>query len=410
VTPTLLRRSSQAKSGSLLVAAVSARSLAQAARRAGFTPLAVDFFADTDTQEAAHASRKVDGDIARGFHANRLFRALDDVVKHAPSPILGLVYGSGFEDRPELLRLIAERWPIFGNDAARMERIKAPEIFFATLDRLQVPHPATVMQRPKNSEGWLAKRIGGAGGSHVVPARLAKSSPRVYYQECVEGRAVSALFVANGADARVLGFSEQWTAPSPKGPFRYGGAARPATLPATTARLMISAVRRVAACIKLRGLGSADFMLDNESALLLEINPRPGATLDLFDCDATPLLGLHLEAISEGKLPSRALKFEDAMASAIVYAERGGEVPPGMVWPQWAADRPKPSEWIDKNRPICTVWARSGTPAQAKRLIKERICRIKAGFQSVSRGKDGEQKRRNRRSAQGGVAERQCQG
>jgi predicted ATP-grasp superfamily ATP-dependent carboligase len=173
---------------------------------------------------------------------------------------------------------------------------------------------------------------------------------------------------------------------------------------------MISAAKQLARCFKLRGLASADFIVKGEDALLLEVNPRPGATLDIFDCGATPLLRLHLEAIGEAKLPSRALKFEDAMAAAIVYAERGGATPPGMVWPDWAADRPKPSEWIDKNRPICTVWARSGTAAQAKRLIKERICRIKAGFQSVSRGEDGEQARRNRRRAPNGVAKRQRQG
>jgi predicted ATP-grasp superfamily ATP-dependent carboligase len=309
-----------------------------------------------------------------------------------------------------LLGLTAKHWPVLGNDAATIERIKAPEIFFAALDRLGIAHPATVLTRPAKGAGWLAKKIGGAGGSHIAPARLTETDSRHYYQERVEGQTISALFVGNGSDARVLGFSEQWTAPSAGALWRYGGAVRPAALPTRTAREMIAAVKRLAACFKLTGLGSADFMVAGGRPLLLEVNPRPGATLDIFDCGATPLLRLHLEAICEAKLPSRALKFEDAMAAAIVYAERGGATPPGMVWPDWAADRPKPSEWIDKNRPICTVWARSGTAAQAKRLIKERICRIKAGFQSVSRGEDGEQARRNRRRAPNGVAKRQRQG
>ncbi len=405
-----MRRSSQAEAASLLVAAISARSLVQAARRAGFIPLAVDFFADTDTQELAYACRKLGGSITRGFRAETLLRALEALAKRAPSPVLGVVYGAGFEDRPELLRLIAKRWPVLGNDAATIERIKAPEIFFAALDRLGIAHPATVVTRPAKGAGWLAKKIGGAGGSHIVPARLTEGDSRLYYQERVEGQPVSALFVGNGSVARVLGLSEQWTMPSARRLWRYGGAVRPAALPVGTARQMISAAKQLARCFKLRGLASADFIVKGEDALLLEVNPRPGATLDIFDCGATPLLRLHLEAIGEAKLPSRALKFEDAMAAAIVYAERGGATPPGMVWPDWAADRPKPSEWIDKNRPICTVWARSGTAAQAKRLIKERICRIKAGFQSVSRGEDGEQARRNRRRAPNGVAKRQRQG
>jgi predicted ATP-grasp superfamily ATP-dependent carboligase len=150
-------------------------------------------------------------------------------------------------------------------------------------------------------------------------------------------------------------------------------------------------------------------MVTDRQALLLEINPRPGATLDIFDCGAKPLLRLHVEAVREDKLPSRGLKFGDAMASAIVYAVTGGAAPSGLVWPDWSADRPKSSERIDKNRPICTVMARAGTRSRAKRLIEERICKIKLLFQSVSRGKDGEQKRRNRR-APDGAAERQRQG
>jgi predicted ATP-grasp superfamily ATP-dependent carboligase len=344
------------------------------------------------------------------LRARPLLRALEALAERAPSPIAGFVYGAGFEVRPELLRLIARRWPVIGNDAGTVKRIKAPEIFFAELDRLGVPHPLTVGERPAKGGGWLAKTVGGAGGSHIVPSRLAKGTPQVYYQQRVEGRAVSALFVGNGSGARVLGFSEQWTAPLPRSPWRYGGAVRPASLPEAVARQMISAVIGVTRSFKIKGLASADFMVTDRQALLLEINPRPGATLDIFDCGAKPLLRLHVEAVREDKLPSRGLKFGDAMASAIVYAVTGGAAPSGLVWPDWSADRPKSSERIDKNRPICTVSARAGTKARAKRLVEERICEILAVFQSVSRGEDGEQKRRNRRRAPDGVAKRQRQG
>ena len=403
-------KSSQADAGSLLIAAVSGRQLAQAARRAGLTPLVADFFADTDTQAAAHACLKLDGDIRSGMRRQNLLPALRDLAALAPSPILGVVYGAGFEDRTELLRLIAKHWRLLGNDAATVKRLKAPESFFAALDRLGIPHPATSSERPRKGAGWLAKRKGGAGGSHVVPSRLKRDAGNVYYQERIDGRAVSALFVANGSEARVLGFSEQWTAPTPRSPFRYGGAVRPASLPQEAARRMTSAVMAVARCFKIVGLASADFLVDGKEALLLEINPRPGATLDIFDRATKPLLRLHLRAIRDGGLPRTAAKFDDAMASAIVYAPWRLSVPPGTAWPDWSADRPKSAERIDKNRPICTVWARGSTRAQAKRLVEERICQILSGFQKTSRGDEGEQKRRNRRGARKGVAERQRQG
>jgi len=398
-----LPRSSRPEPASLLIAAVSGRALAQAALRAGLQPLVADFFADADTQSLAHACRKLD-DLARGFRWASLRRALEALAEAASSPVLGLAYGAGFEDRPALLAKIAERWPLLGNDAATVARVKAPDSFFAALDRLHIPHPKTATARPARGEDWLTKSRGGAGGSHIVPSRLGKDGPDVYYQERVAGRAVSALFVADGARARVLGFSEQWAAPSPRSLWRYGGAVRPAALALGVARQMTSAVERAAEALAIKGLASADFMVNEGLALLLEINPRPGATLDIFDSDSKPLLRLHLNAVMERKLPRTGLRFEDAMASAIVYAPKGVAVRPGMVWPDWVADRPKPSEWIDKNRPICTVLARAQTKARAKRLVEARIAKVLANFLSLSRGDTGAQKSRRERNASNGVA------
>src|SRR6185437_4417546 len=108
----------------------------------------------------------------------------------------------------------------------------------------------------------------------------------------------------------------------------------------------------------------------------------------------------------EGKLPNQSLKFSDAMASAIVYAKDSVSVPNGIAWPDWVADRPKSSEWIDKNRPICTVLARASTKARAKRLVEARILKVLAGFSERDQGEESEQKRRPRRNASSGLAER----
>ena len=62
---------------------------------------------------------------------------------------------------------------------------------------------------------------------------------------------------------------------------------------------MTSASIGAARAFKIRGLASADFLANEGEALLLEINPRPGATLDIFDCGATPLLRLHVNAVKD---------------------------------------------------------------------------------------------------------------
>jgi predicted ATP-grasp superfamily ATP-dependent carboligase len=282
---------------------------------------------------------------------------------------------------------IAERWALLGNGAEMVARIKSAE-FFDTLDTLHIPHPRT-QNEPPTGEGWLRKRRGAAGGSHVaryVPGVPAPGS--AYFQERVKGVAVSALFVGNGKGSCVLGFSEQWTNPSVASPFRYGGAVRPASLPAKLQDDMTASVSRLSAAFQLQGLGSADFVVDDDAgtALLLEINPRPGATLDIFDDEAHKLLELHVDAILDGKLPSSRLALEGAMASAIVYATEKVEIANESDWPDWVADRPRVCESIDKNRPICTVLARAETKTQAKGLVAERTKQILAELRPKNRG------------------------
>jgi predicted ATP-grasp superfamily ATP-dependent carboligase len=363
-----------------LIAAVSGRALAAAARRAGYVPLVVDFFADQDMRDIAHACRKLD-DLKRGFQRKTLGAALEALAEAAPSPLLGVLYGAGFEDRTNLLAKLAERWPLLGNEPSVVERVKDPGLFFTQLSRLGVQHPRTVTDPSAAGDGWLAKRQGGAGGSHVAASQTlarGRDAGRVYFQEQIEGRPVSALFAAAGDRASVLGFSEQWAAPTAHSKWRYGGAAQPAELSAEMKARLTRSTEQVAATFGLKGLGSADFLVDGEEASLLEINPRPGATLDIFDSEAAPLLRIHLEAVLERRLPDSPLGLSGASASAIVYATEPITVSQSMAWPEWTADRPVGGDCIDRNRPICTVSARAMTKVEATQLVSERISTILA--------------------------------
>ena len=341
-------------------------------------PLVADFFADDDTRHIAHACRKLDT-LKRGFKWKTLGPALEALAGEAPSPALGVVCGAGFEDRNHLLARIAERWPLLGNAQSVVERVKDPELFFAELSRLGVPHPRTVTDPSAAGDGWLAKRQGGAGGSHVVATTARRNATsHLYVQEQIEGRPVSGLFVGAGDRACVLGFSEQWAEPTKHAKWRYGGAAQPAELSPELKARLTEEVERVAATFGLKGLGSADFLVSGEEAFLLEINPRPGATLDIFDSEADPLLRIHLAALLERRLPDRPLKLSEASAAAIVYATEPMTVSQSMVWPEWTADRPNRGDCIDRNRPICTVSARARTKVEAKQLVSERILTILA--------------------------------
>ena len=357
----------------MLIAAASGRALAASARRAGYVPLVADGFGDQDTLAAAAGHIRVD--FARPIDGDILIAALQALAKS--SDCAGIVCGSGFEDRVDLLTNIGGCWPLLGNSAETVERVKDPLGFAATCRAANIPHPETSLVPPTDKAGWLAKRIGGAGGWHIGPAGDAgKRGKDIYFQRRVEGEAVSALLLCDGRNVLVLGFSAQWTAPTARHPFRYGGAVRPAPLGDDVKQAMTAAVTRLNSIMPLVGLNSADFIVDGDAFQLLEINPRPGATFDLFEPEGTSLFAFHLDACG-GTLPTPAPSYRAAMASAIVYAKRAIVAAPALDWPEWTADRPVAGSRIGAEQPLCSVFARGATALEAKQLVEQRSAMVR---------------------------------
>src|SRR5688500_12099808 len=147
----------------ILVAGVSARALAGAARNAGFRPLAADLFGDLALKEIAEASIRLDGGLDTGTRWTALIAAIEALA--ADRDPVGLVYGSGFEDRPVMLERLTERWKIFGNSAETVARAKDPAKLAEICGRLAIPHPRWSCE--KRAPGWLHRLRGGAGGPHI---------------------------------------------------------------------------------------------------------------------------------------------------------------------------------------------------------------------------------------------------
>jgi predicted ATP-grasp superfamily ATP-dependent carboligase len=352
----------------VLIAAISGRALAQSAQRGGYQPLVVDFFGDQDTLQVARDHVRLTGDLANGIAESALITALEALAdRHRP---MGVVCGSGFEDRPHLLEGVAARWPLFGNGAAAVSKVKSPEILSAICDKLAIPFPEFSFTKPSNPADWLAKRVGGAGGVHIRPVSQ-PASHTVYYQRKVPGAPASALFLANGASSTVIGFSTQWVLATATKPYRYGGAVRPATLAARVIALLTNVVERFAAAASLVGLNSIDFHVDGERFWLLDVNPRPGATLDIFESPRGSLFGLHMAACA-GKLAAAPIYPPGAKAAAIAYAEDDIPSVPELEWPSWTADRPQPKIAVKAGEPLCTVYACDPAAAAAKALTDKR--------------------------------------
>ena len=352
----------------VLIAAISGRALAQSAARGGYRPLVVDFFGDQDTLQIAHDHVRLIGNLANGIVEDALVTALERLARYYPP--IGIVCGTGFEDRPHLLTDVAARWPLFGNSAAVVKSVKGPESLSDICRSLSIPFPEFSLTKPNDPADWLAKRVGGAGGSHIRPASQLPSRT-AYYQRKVPGTPVSAFFLADGIGATVIGFSTQWRLGTATKPYRYGGAVRPATLAAEMVALLSSTVDRLAATASLVGLNSVDFHVDGERFWLLDVNPRPGATLDIFEPPGQSLFGCHMAACA-GNLGAAPSYPPGAKAAAITYADYDIASVPAVEWPNWTADRPQPGISIRAGEPLCTVYACDPAASVAKALTDER--------------------------------------
>jgi predicted ATP-grasp superfamily ATP-dependent carboligase len=331
----------------------------------------LDLFNDVDTRAITLASRACAGRHGR-FHRARVVSAARELAPAAG--YAGLVYGSGLESRPALLQALARECVLLGNSVDTVARVKDPEFFFPLLDGLGIAHPDVRMTAPKDLPGWLAKRVGGAGGAHVRPAHLGwPRRHKRYFQRFQPGRVMSALFLADGARTQLVGFNEQWQSTlSRMVRFAYAGAVTVDDVPEAVSATISRAAARLTVSLGLRGLNGLDFVLEGGTPHVLELNPRPTATLDLYD-EAVPggLFAQHLHACA-GRLEVGAIPQSGARAHAIVYATAAWRVPAAFRWPEWVTDIPASGSVIAARAPLCSVHAHGASTRAARELVLAR--------------------------------------
>lgn len=307
----------------LAVAALSARLHAEAARREGHEVVALDLFGDLDTRRASVQWRAIGSPGAMRIDARLLLDALAELA--ARRAVDGWIAGSGFEGQPELIERGAALLPLFGTAGGDVRRLRDPRTFFETLDSAGITHPAIRYDAPPSPEGWLLKDAGGCGGWHIRHATSSSGrspAPGMYFQRVASGLPMSATFIA-GPDAVVLlGINRQLVRPIGSHPYAYCGVIGPVPLPVRLRRTIERDLRVLAPAFGLRGLGSLDLVVDGDTCVVLEINPRPPASLALYPDAGGGVLTAHLRACRGEPLPPGVVAPDRVRGTEIVFAHR----------------------------------------------------------------------------------------
>jgi uncharacterized protein len=344
----------------ILVVGQSARMLSQLATSAGFMPLAIDCYGDRDMRTYAQAYQRI-----ASMAEEDLMPALDYFLNQYP--VTRMVYGSGFERHVDSLKRISSRLNVLGNHPDVFASLLDKPKLFRLLSPLQIPYPTVSFRRPDNETGWLVKPMDGHGGVGIKRYGRAETiEPSSYWQRYQEGVPHSVLFLADGKRSQIVGFNRQWTtALNEKDEFIFSGIINSTTLSKEEKAGVSTWVTRLVPELSLKGLNSLDFIQHKHASYALEINPRPPASMQLYDAD---LFVRHIKAC-QGELfdyqPQAAIS-----AYQVVFARQDTQIPDRFEWPEGVVDVPIANAIISTGQPICSMIVRGKEPDEVLRQLQ----------------------------------------
>ena len=376
----------------LVVAGASVRAFAVSAARDGWSVHAADLFGDHDLRALAR-------DVA----------TISPYPAGLPAAIAGwpsapLVYTGALENHPDLLAALAKPRPLAGCPAAGVRRVRDPDVLGPIVRDAGLEFPETRRDPPGLAAdgSWLVKPLASAGGRGI--RRWQGGEERepalagVIWQRLVAGRSWSAGYLLAGGTARLLALSRQlvgrrWCR---AGPFTYCGSL--AIDPAKVVEPVGEQLRRLGDVLGgefgLTGLVGVDLVIDPQRQVhLIEVNPRPTASLELVErATGLSLAAAHLAAFDFAPPPGEPRPWRGTWAKAVLFAgrplvcdkavvatllaERPGRAEPDD-WPA-VADIPMNGQTIPAGGPVCTVFATGETPPVALQRLRRRLVTLAA--------------------------------
>lgn len=402
---------------SLLILGASVRAAAQSARRAEWQPIGGDLFGDADLTAICptYVARRYPADLASIGSAA------------PPGPWL---YTGGLENHPALVARISRTRTLLGNPPEVLRRLRDPFQLAQVFERhgIDWPECRPVGDPPARDGSWLIKHRRSSGGLRVAvwddrsarssEARRANASARSgwYFQRRLSGLPCSAVFLACGGAASLLGVSEQLLLGGHGAPFQYAGSLGPLRVSAALWAVVARMGDVIAGEFAPRGLFGVDFLLrgdlpddsdsiggdslDGADIVPVEVNPRYTASVEVLErALGESAIGLHVSAClgaARVDLPAPNVGLPPAprwYGKQIVYAgskcvisERATadmlELNRGRDWPL-IADIPSPGTRLVVGQPAATVLGEATSRAalveqlsarqiEARRLLGER--------------------------------------
>jgi len=377
--------------GALVILGASARAWATSVSRTGLDVHAADLFADRDLQAMATTVA-----VAPECYPE----ALAEVATGFPAG--PWCYTGALENHPGLVDAIATVRPLVGNGGEAIRRVRSPHELAVALAGVGIGFPRTLDDPatvPRDGT-WLRKPLASAGGRGIMPWKApvdgadGRGARRAHvWQEHCPGLPVAGVFVVRSDGARLAGASRQllgvapWHAP----PYAYCGSidVDPLSLP----RPLVEQWNRIGILLAgpfgLRGVVGVDAIVSPAGRLVvIEINPRPTASMELVDRRTGGALAAdHLAACGFVTGPCSPAPAGGRWAKGILRSAAPIAVDAELcdrldglnrIWSRtdgWPAiaDLPRCGTVIPTGSPCITLFAVADGGRRARRLLDERM-------------------------------------
>jgi len=113
--------------------------------------------------------------------------------------------------------------------------------------------------------------------------------------------------------------------------------------------------------------------MGSDGHVVVEINPRPVATMALYESRIEGgLIAAHVAACTTGMDGLVMLPDDACRGMRVIYAPECIVIAADVAWPEWCTDRPAAGTLVAEAAPLCTVHAMAMDAEHVTALLRER--------------------------------------
>ena len=281
---------------------------------------------------------------------------------------VGLVYGSGLEDKPEIYDYLRRKLNILGNDPKIISECNDLRLLANILNECDLKLPEYANNPIELTKRYLSKPFNSSGGYNISFSEKYKKN--CYIQEYLQGETYSISFFNHGKDFIFLGFNKLLNLINfDAHPFIHAGALT--TNEFLESNDMIHSFEKLSKKLSMNGYNNIDFKVLNKEIFVLDINPRITSTFkiynDIYDNDLlrltmNPRLNKKLESCNNNEYAFVHMFTKQEYTFKNFFMDD-----PSFI------NLPDEGQHVGKNQPLLSIYLNSFSNLDLMAQLKEKI-------------------------------------